>query len=191
MWDIAEGGRRRRWWGIIFTHCWQGRQRCWERGCWLMNESWYFLSKKFETTSASFFLKTDFSEKIFYFKNAIYAFLQQKSSEILRMFKIRIMTQTVIEMQFLPSQHSNAEEISSRMQKGSIFKKNVWEISFISKLCLLWFRVVIKSVGFRSVMRILNQAIFLCTFQISSEQFALWFNVHFFDVLGNLICNGH
>ena len=124
MWDIAEGGRRRRWWGIIFTHCWQGRQRCWERGCWLMNESWYFLSKKFETTSASFFfLKTDFSEKIFYFKNAIYAFLQQKSSEILRMFKIRIMTQTVIEMQFLPSQHSNAEEISSRMQKGSIFKK--------------------------------------------------------------------
>ena len=109
-----------------------------------------------------FFLKTDFSEKIFYFKNA---FLQQKSSEILRMFKIRIMTQTVIEMQFLPSQHSNAEEISSRMQKGSIFKKNVWEISFISKLCLLWFRVVIKSVGFRSVMRILNQAIFCVHFK--------------------------
>ena len=69
-----------------------------------------------------YFLKTDFSEKIFDFKNA---FLQQKSSEILRMFKIRIMTQTVIEMQFLPSQHSNAEEISSRMQKGSILKKNV------------------------------------------------------------------
>ena len=33
------------------------------------------------------------------------------------------MTQTVIEMQFLPSQHSNAEEISCRMQKGSNFKK--------------------------------------------------------------------
>ena len=74
------------------------------------------------------FLKTDFSEKISYFKNVIYAFLQQKSSEILRMFKIRIMTQTVIEMQFLPSQHSNAEEISSRMQKGSILKKCIGNI---------------------------------------------------------------
>ena len=81
------------------------------------------VKKIWNNISFIFFLKTDFSEKIFYFKNAIYAFLQQKSSEILRMFKIRIMTQTVIEMQFLPSQHSNAEEISSRMQKGSIFKK--------------------------------------------------------------------
>ena len=121
--------------------------------------------KKIWNNISLILLKTDFSENIFYFKNAIYAFLQQKSSEILRMFKIRIMTQTVIEMQFLPSQHSNAEEISSRMQKGSIFKKNVWEISFISKLCLLWFRVVIKSVGFRSVMRILNQAIFCVHFK--------------------------
>ena len=82
-----------------------------------------FCQKNLKQHQLHFFLKTDFSEKIFYFKNAIYAFLQQKSSEILRMFKIRIMTQTVIEMQFLPSQHSNAEEISSWMQKGSIFKK--------------------------------------------------------------------
>ena len=81
--------------------------------------------KKFWNNISFIFLKTDFSEKIFYFKNA---FLQQKSSEILRMFKIRIMTQTVIEMQFLPSQHSNAEEISSRMQKGSILKKCIGNI---------------------------------------------------------------